>query len=96
LKPTPKRDAMMQVVGEGAYFMPSNAAPSAAARSSGILPHPWDKITQTPEIQGRDGLAFVRGSYTALYPGQNRPLLHRDLAEAAGRRRRITRKSGTG
>jgi ketosteroid isomerase-like protein len=67
-------DAMMQVVGEGAYYMPSNGAPISGREAiRGFLkPHPWDKITQTPaEIEGRDGLAFVRGSYTVLYQGQN-------------------------
>jgi ketosteroid isomerase-like protein len=71
-----KRDAdgMMEVVGEGAYYMPSNAAPISGREAiRGFLkPHPWDKITETPaEIEGRDGLAFVRGSYTVLYQGQN-------------------------
>jgi ketosteroid isomerase-like protein len=71
-----KRDAeaMMQVIGEGAYYMPSNGAPISGREAiRGFLkPHPWDKITQTPaEIEGRDGLAFVRGSYTVLYQGQN-------------------------
>ena len=67
-------DAMMQVIGEGAYYMPSNGAPISGREAiRGFLkPHPWDKITQTPaEIEGRDGLAFVRGSYTVLYQGQN-------------------------
>ena len=67
-------DAMMQVVGEGAYYMPSNGAPISGREAiRGFLkPHPWDKVTQTPaEIEGRDGLAFVRGSYTVLYQGQN-------------------------
>jgi len=66
-------DAMMQVVGEGAYYMPSNGAPVSGREAiRGFLkPHPWDKVTQTPaEIEGRDGLAFVRGSYTVLYQGQ--------------------------
>ncbi len=67
-------DAMMQAIGEGAYYMPSNGAPISGREAiRGFLkPHPWDKITQTPaEIEGRDGLAFVRGSYTVLYQGQN-------------------------
>jgi ketosteroid isomerase-like protein len=67
-------DAMMQVVGESAYYMPSNGAPISGREAiRGFLkPHPWDKITQTPaEIEGHDGLAFVRGSYTVLYQGQN-------------------------
>jgi hypothetical protein len=65
---------MMQVIGEGAYYMPSNGAPISGREAiRGFLkPHPWDKITQTPaEIEGHDGLAFVRGSYTVLYQGQN-------------------------
>ena len=67
-------DAMMQVIGEGAYYMPSNGAPVSGREAiRGFLkPHPWDKITETPaEIEGRDGLAFVRGTYTVLYQGQN-------------------------
>jgi ketosteroid isomerase-like protein len=67
-------DAMMQTIGEGAYYMPSNGAPISGREAiRGFLkPHPWDKLTQAPaEIEGRDGLAFVRGSYTLLYQGQN-------------------------
>jgi uncharacterized protein (TIGR02246 family) len=66
-------DAMIQVIGEGAYYMPSNGAPISGREAiRGFLkPHTWDKITETPaEIEGRDGLAFVRGSYTVLYQGQ--------------------------
>jgi uncharacterized protein (TIGR02246 family) len=66
-------DAMMQVIGEGAYYMPSNGAPISGREAiRGFLkPHAWDKITETPaEIEGRDGLAFARGSYTVLYQGQ--------------------------
>jgi ketosteroid isomerase-like protein len=71
-----KRDAdgMMEVVGEGAYYMPSNGAPISGREAIRrfLKPHSWDKITETPaEIEGRDGLAFVRGSYTVLYQGQN-------------------------
>jgi ketosteroid isomerase-like protein len=67
-------DAMLLAIGEGAYYMPSNGAPISGREAirSFLKPHPWDKITQTPaEIEGRDGLAFVRGSYTVLYQGQN-------------------------
>jgi ketosteroid isomerase-like protein len=67
-------DAMMQAIGEGAYYMPSNGAPISGREAiRGFLkPHSWDKITETPaEIEGRDGLAFVRGSYTVRYQGQN-------------------------
>ena len=67
-------DAMMQVIGEGAYYMPSNGAPISGREAiRGFLkPHPWDKVTESPaEIEGRDGLAFVRGSYTVAYQGQN-------------------------
>jgi uncharacterized protein (TIGR02246 family) len=70
-----KRDAdgMMQAIAEGAYYMPSNGAPISGREAirSFLKPHPWDKITENPEeIEGRDGLAFVRGSYTVLYQGQ--------------------------
>jgi len=67
-------DAMMQVIGEGAYYMPSHGAPISGREAiRGFLkPHTWDKITETPaEIEGRDGLAFVRGSYTVLNQGRN-------------------------
>jgi uncharacterized protein (TIGR02246 family) len=67
-------DAMMQVIGEGAFYMPSNGAPISGREAiRGFLkPHPWDKVTESPaEIEGRDGLAFVRGSYTVAYQGQN-------------------------
>jgi uncharacterized protein (TIGR02246 family) len=67
-------DAMMQAIGEGAYYMPSNGAPISGREAirAFLKPHPWDKITETPaEIEGRDGLAFVRGSYTVLYQGKN-------------------------
>jgi ketosteroid isomerase-like protein len=66
-------DAMMQAIGEGAYYMPSNSAPISGREAiRGFLKaHPWDKITEMPaEIEGRDGLAFVRGSYTMLSRGQ--------------------------
>lgn len=67
-------DAMLQAIGEGAYYMPANGAAISGREAirSFLKPHPWDKVTQTPaEIEGRDGLAFVRGSYTVLYQGQN-------------------------
>jgi len=67
-------DAMMQVIGEGAYYMPSNGAPISGREAiRGFLkPHPWDKVTESPaEIEGRDDLAFVRGSYAVAYQGQN-------------------------
>jgi len=67
-------DAMMQAIGEGAYYMPSNGAPISGREAirAFLKPHSWDKITETPaEIEGRDGLAFVRGSYTVQYQGQN-------------------------
>ena len=67
-------DAMMQAIGEGAFYMPSNGSPISGREAirAFLKPHPWDKITETPaEIEGRDGLAFVRGSYTVLYQGQN-------------------------
>jgi ketosteroid isomerase-like protein len=66
-------DAMMQAIGEGAYYMPSSGAPISGREAiRGFLKaHPWDKITEMPaEIEGRDGLAFVRGSYTVLSQGQ--------------------------
>jgi ketosteroid isomerase-like protein len=66
-------DVMMQAIGEGAYYMPSNSAPISGREAiRGFLKtHPWDKITEMPaEIEGRDSLAFVRGSYTVLYQGQ--------------------------
>jgi ketosteroid isomerase-like protein len=66
-------DAMMQAIGEGAYYMPSNGGPISGREAiRGFLkPHTWDKITETPaEIEGLEGLAFVRGSYTVLYQGQ--------------------------
>jgi ketosteroid isomerase-like protein len=71
-----KRDAdgMMQAIAEGAYYMPSNGAPITGREAirSFLKPHPWDKITEMPaEIEGREGLAFVRGSYTVKYQGQN-------------------------
>src|SRR5215510_2099201 len=55
-------DAMMEVIGEGAYYMPSNGAPISGREAirSFLKPHSWDKIMETPaEIEGRDGLAFV-------------------------------------
>jgi len=65
-------DAMMALVDEGAVYMPS-ANPMIAGREAiraFLKPHPWDKFTQTPaEIEGRDGLAFERGSYTVLRQG---------------------------
>ena len=67
-------DAMMQAIAEGAYYMPSNGAPISGREAirAFLKPHTWDKITETPaEIEGRDGLAFVRGSYTVKYQGQN-------------------------
>ncbi len=67
-------DAMMQAIGEGAFYMPSNGAPISGREAiRGFLkPHAWDKIAETPaEIEGRDGLAFVRGSYTVRYQGQD-------------------------
>jgi uncharacterized protein (TIGR02246 family) len=67
-------DAMMQAIAEGAYYMPSNGAPISGREAiRGFLKqHTWDKMSETPaEIEGRDGLAFVRGSYTVLYQGQN-------------------------
>jgi uncharacterized protein (TIGR02246 family) len=66
-------DAMMQGIAEGAYYMPSNGAPISGREAirSFLKLHAWDKITESPEeIEGRDGLAFVRGSYTVLYQGQ--------------------------
>jgi ketosteroid isomerase-like protein len=66
-------DAMMQAIGEGAYYMPSNGAPISGREAiRGFLkPHSWDKITETPaEIEGRNGLAFVRGAYTMLNQGR--------------------------
>src|SRR5258708_1849261 len=63
-------DAMVALVAEGAVYMPSNG-PMMAGREAirtFLKPHPWDKITQTPaEIEGRDGVAYERGSYTGLY-----------------------------
>jgi uncharacterized protein (TIGR02246 family) len=67
-------DAMMEVIGEGAYYMPSNGAPISGREAirAFLKPHSWDKITESPaEIEGHDGLAFVRGSYTVAYQGQN-------------------------
>jgi ketosteroid isomerase-like protein len=67
-------DGMMQIVGENAYYMPSNGSPISGREAirAFLKPHPWDKITETPaEIEGGDGLAFVRGSYTVKYQGQN-------------------------
>lgn len=52
-------DAMMQAIGEGAFYMPSNGAPISGREAiRGFLkPHAWDKIAETPaEIEGRDGL----------------------------------------
>jgi uncharacterized protein (TIGR02246 family) len=66
-------DAMMELVAEGAVYMPSSA-PMIVGREAirtFLKPHPWDKITQTPaEIEGRDGVAYERGSYTVLYQGK--------------------------
>jgi ketosteroid isomerase-like protein len=66
-------DAMLAFVAEGAVYMPSNA-PMIAGREAiraFLKPHTWDKITQAPsEIEGRDGVAFERGSYTVLMQGK--------------------------
>jgi uncharacterized protein (TIGR02246 family) len=66
-------DAMMGLVAEGAVYMPS-ASPMIVGREAirtFLKPHTWDKITQTPaEIEGRDGVAYERGSYTVLLQGK--------------------------
>jgi ketosteroid isomerase-like protein len=66
-------DAMMAFVAEGAIYMPSNS-PMIVGREAirtFLKPHAWDKITQTPaEIEGRDGIAYERGSYTVLLQGK--------------------------
>ena len=66
-------DGMMQLVAEGAVYMPSNSQPLTgreAIRSLFKL-HPWDKITETPaEIEGRPDFAIVRGAYTSTVQGR--------------------------
>jgi len=65
-------DGVMQHIAEGAVYMPANG-PIIAGREairSFVKPHPWEKVVQNiAEIEGREGLAFVRGSDTVFIQG---------------------------
>ena len=66
-------DGTMQFIAEGAVYMPAGM-PAIAGREAiraFAKPHAWDTVEQAPqEIEGRDGLAFVRGSLTVHIQGR--------------------------
>ena len=66
-------DGTMRFIAEGAVYMPAGM-PAIAGREAiraFAQPHAWDRVEQAPqEIEGRDGLAFVRGSLTVHIQGR--------------------------
>ena len=66
-------DGTMQFIAEGAVYVPAGMAPIVGREAirAFVKPHAWDTVEQVPqEIEGRDGLAFVRGSDTVHIQGK--------------------------
>lgn len=65
-------EGTMQFIAEGAVYVPAGMAPIVGREAirAFVKPHPWTTVEQAPkEIEGRDGLAFVRGSDTVHIQG---------------------------